>query len=147
MSDLLLKLKHLATSHNLSVMEMAQFVMRIREHLTQEHAKATMSGTGVVERGRPPRIVVDDDNPNKAWLEADMNQYLNGLAEMRAVMETLKAGHPGLLYRMAFINRVALFDAFIPDVVNTILANVPTILRLHVRRHPQGLQISVVLRI
>jgi hypothetical protein len=109
-------------------MEMAQFVMRIGEHLKQEHAKTTMSGTGVVERGRPPRIVFADDDPNKEWLEADINQYLNSLVEMRAVMETLKAGHAGLLYRMAFINRVALFDAFIPDVVNTILANVPTIL-------------------
>jgi hypothetical protein len=128
MSDLLLKLKHLATSHNLSVMEMAQFVMRIREYLTQEHSKATISGTGVVERGRPPRIVFADDDPKKAWLEADINQYLNGLVEMRAVMETLKAGHPNLLYRMAFISRVAVFDAFIPDVVNTILANVPAIL-------------------
>src|SRR5579859_6150891 len=83
MSDLILKLNQFATSHNLSVVEMAQFVMRIREHLTQEHAKATMSGTGVVERGRPPRIVFADDDPNKAWLEADINQYLNGLVEMR----------------------------------------------------------------
>jgi hypothetical protein len=128
MSDLLLKLKQLATSHNLSVMEMAQFVMRVREFLTQEHAKATMSGAGLVTRGRPPRIVVDADDPNKEWLEADINQYLNGLVEMRAVMETLKAGHPGLLYRMAFINRVALFDAFIPDVVNAVLTKVPAIL-------------------
>jgi hypothetical protein len=128
MSDLLLKLKHLATSHNLSVMEMAQFVMRIRTHLTQEQQEATMFGTAVGERGHPPRISVGDANPNKAGLEADMIQYLKGLAEFRVVMETLKAGHPGLLYRMAFINRVALFDAFIPDVVNTILANVPTIL-------------------
>jgi hypothetical protein len=120
MSDLLPELTKLADSHQIAIIEHAQFVMRIKSFLDQQGAEP-VEGQGIVTRGNPPKVVVHGETPDSVTLSDDINTYLQELAQVRTLYDALRAGHSGVLFRMAVISRVALFDAFLPDVIAAML--------------------------
>ena len=121
MANLIERLSSIAQNHRDAVATLAGFVEKMRLNFISE--KVGQSNRGIQQTPtdvRTPAHLLPSEHQiekeraiEKALLE-DIRRRMEGI-------QKLTEDYEGLLYRMAFIYRVALYDAFVPDVLMAVV--------------------------
>src|SRR6266480_1275730 len=143
MSYLVDQLKSISIDHGDSLRVLSAFVRQTREDI--ENSASTIEST----LGKMPEIPESDGikitvEETGAPVELTKKQY-DMLRNTLLHSKTNAARFPNLLYEMAFIYRVALHDALIPDILTAILKNKQSMLKSkktmtheEIIDHPEG---------
>jgi hypothetical protein len=125
------KLDFISLSYNRSVHALQLFVDEMRKGMagSRENLSAMAQNlralVGEMENGTPVVLVESTTTPVDRGTSIDRG-FLERTAED---LEHIKVRFPELLLEMAFIYRVALFDALLPDLLNAVLVSRPEMLR------------------
>ena len=135
MSDLRNRLTEIAASHAEVVRALRAFVDSTREAIGKEAATAS-SLTDRFSKGldsAADTIVLKIEGKQKE-LELSRRQ-LATIVDAVGLWRDLHQQFPKLLLEMAFIYRVALHDAFLPDVLGAVLTANPDMLKSRKKNH------------
>jgi hypothetical protein len=128
MGDLVETLSSIARDHQNALATLAGFVENVRHFIVTQ---ADRSGREIEQPRsflRPPITLMSTDAQMEEVLAAEKRE----VEEMRRRFESIRSltrGYEELLYRMAFIYRVALCEAFIPDVLLAVILTQKSILK------------------
>jgi hypothetical protein len=132
------RLDSIASTYQLSVRALQQFVEEMSKGIDITRSVSIASLTAQVRQfaadlqtaGTPLALAASVNAPAGSHSLSDTLQArLDSFSRANEEEQRLRAQHYSLLFEMAFIYRVALHDAFLPDAIRAVLVNRPDMLR------------------
>lgn len=128
MPNLIERLLPIATDHRDAIASLAGFVEKVRAFLAGQVGQPARGFQPIPPYAGTPLTLLAAD-PQAAEARAAEHILLQDMQRRWETIQNLTSGYEGILYRMAFIYRVALFDALIPDALTAVVLTESNILK------------------